>query len=194
MKISATQFVYDTGAVSQKQFDEHIKLYNGYVGKVNAITDELAANGDRAQANAVYSKYRGLKDGETFALAGTILHELYFQNMSAKLSEPCEKTLMVLEDSFGSFDNWLADFKACATSARGWCILCYEQRTKTFRNIMQDTHDKGVVPGMYPLLVLDMYEHAYFLDYGTDKAAYIGKFVASVNWDAVSKRLKALKV
>jgi len=194
MKINPTQFAYDTGAISQKQFDEHIKLYTGYVGKVNSITDELAKNGGQSDANAIYSKYRGLKDSETFALAGTILHELYFQNMSAKLSEPCEKTLMILEDSFGSFDNWLADFKACATSARGWCILGYEQRTKTFRNLMQDTHNSGAVPCVYPLLVLDMYEHAYFLDYGTDKATYINKFIASINWNIVSKRLKALSV
>ena len=194
MKINPTQFAYDSGAVSQKQFDEHMKLYQGYVSKVNSITSELAENGGQAQANAVYSKYRGLKESETFALAGTILHELYFQNMSAKLSEPCSKTIMVLEDSFGSFDDWLADFKACAASARGWCILSYEQRTKTFRNIMQDAHDKGAVACTYPLLVLDMYEHAYFLDYGTDKAAYINKFTASINWNIVSKRFKALAV
>ncbi|MCL2673929.1 MAG: superoxide dismutase [Defluviitaleaceae bacterium] len=194
MKINPTPFVYDTAAVSQKQFDEHMKLYQGYVTKVNAITAVLNTDDYQAQANAVSSRYRGLKQGESFALAGTILHELYFQNMSAKLSDPCEKTLMVLEDSFGSFDTWLEDFIACATSARGWCILSYEQRTKTFRNIMQDTHDNGAVACAYPLLVLDMYEHAYFLDYGTDKAAYINKFIASINWNAVSKRLKALSV
>ena len=194
MKITPTQFNYDTNAVTQKQFDEHAKLYKGYVDKVNAISDELALHDAQAQANAVYSKYRGLKDSETFALAGVILHEMYFQNMSQTSGEPDEKTMMVLEDSFGSFENWLADFKACATAARGWCVLCYEQRTKTFRNILQDAHDKGSVAGMYPLLVLDVYEHAYFMDYGTGKAAYIDKFVASINWDVVGKRVKALMV
>ncbi|MCL2853741.1 MAG: superoxide dismutase [Defluviitaleaceae bacterium] len=194
MKINPVQFAYDTSAVSQRQFEEHMKLYKGYIDKTNAIGEELTKDAGRDQANAVYSKYRGLKDSETFALCGAILHEMYFQNMSAKPSEPCEKTMMILEDGFGSFDNWLTDFKACATSARGWCSLCYEQRTKTFRNVMQDAHDKGPIVGMYPLLVLDMYEHAYFLDYGTDKAAYISKFAASINWDVVSKRIKALMI
>ena len=194
MKINPTQFAYDTGAVSQRQFDEHMKLYKGYVDKTNAITEELALGSDRDKANAVYSKYRGLKDSETFALSGVILHEMYFQNMTAGPGRPCEKTQMVLEDSFGGYEGWLADFKACATAARGWCSLSYEQRTKTFRNVMQDIHDEGLIVGMYPLLVLDMYEHAYFLDYGTDKASYINKFVDSINWDAVSKRLKALMI
>ncbi|MCL2616459.1 MAG: superoxide dismutase [Defluviitaleaceae bacterium] len=194
MKIGATQFGYDTAVVSQKQFEEHIKLYKGYVDKVNAITDELANDGGRDTANAVYSKYRGLKDGESFALAGVVLHEMYFQNMGAGGGEPDIKTRMILEDSFGSYEGWLEDFKACATAARGWCVFCYEQRTRTFRNIMQDTHDKGPVMGMYPLLILDVYEHAYFLDFGTDKASYINKFVGAVNWDVVGKRVKALMV
>ena len=194
MKINPVQFAYDTGAVSQRQFEEHMKLYKGYIDKTNAIGEELARGADRAAANAVYSKYRGLKESETFALSGVILHEMYFQNMTAKPGSPCEKTLMVLEDSFGSFEGWLADFKACAASARGWCCLCYEQRTKTFRNVMQDAQDKGIIVGMFPLLVLDMYEHAYFLDYGADKAAYVDKFIGSINWDAVSKRVRALMV
>ena len=195
MKINPLQFAFDTGAVSQRQFEEHVKLYKGYVEKTNAIGEELASgSSERDQANAVYSKYRGLKVSEPFALSGVILHEMYFQNMSSKPGSPCEKTMMVLEDSFGSFDGWLADFKACAKAARGWCSLCYEQRTKTFRNILQDKHDDGLIVGMYPLLVLDMYEHAYFLDYGTDKATYIDKFVGSINWDTVSKRVKALMI
>ena len=194
MKISPVQFSYDTDAVSQRQFDEHIKLYKGYVDKTNSVTQELSQNGGQNQANSAYSLYRGLKEGESFVLSGTILHEMYFQNMTAHPSTPCEKTRMILEDSFGSFDNWLVDFKACATAARGWCILSYEQRTKTFRNIMLDTHDTGSVIGMYPLLILDMYEHAYFLDYGTDKASYIGKFISSINWNVISTRLKALMV
>ncbi|MCL2618849.1 MAG: superoxide dismutase, partial [Defluviitaleaceae bacterium] len=135
---------------------------------------------------------RGLKVAETFALSGVILHEMYFQNMSAKPTSPCDKTMTVLEESFGTYDEWLIDFRACALSARGWCLLAYEQRTKTFRNLLQDAHNEGQIPGTYPLLVLDVYEHAYFLDYGTDKAAYIEKFITSINWDAVSKRLGAL--
>jgi len=194
MKINPSPFAYDTGAVSRKQFDEHIKLYKGYVDKTNSIGEKLTNRSLADNANAVYSEYRGLKDSETFALSGVILHEMYFQNMSASPTLPCEKTRMVLEDSFGSFESWMTDFKACATSTRGWCNLCYEQRTKTFRDIQQDTHNSGQIIGMYPLLVLDMYEHAYFLDYGTDKAAYIDKFISSINWDVVSKRLKSLMV
>ncbi|MDR3240307.1 MAG: Fe-Mn family superoxide dismutase [Clostridiales bacterium] len=187
METSARKFNNQTHFLSKKQFDEHYKLYTGYVGKVEEITKDLASCQDRAQANATYSQYRGLKKGETYALDGVILHERYFQLLGGEKTRPGDKTARILEEQFGGFENWKADFQACGLSARGWVIFLYEQRTQTYRNILLDLHDEGLICGGYPLIVMDMYEHAYFIDYGTDKTKYISGFVDAIRWDLVEK-------
>jgi len=192
MKIESKPFVYDTAVVSQKQFDDHITLYNGYVGKTNETTEMLKNNPEWKSANATGGHYRGWKKTETYAINGVFLHELYFQNLGSRKSKPLAKTQKVFTESFGSFENWKDDFIACATSARGWCILVYEQRTKSFRNILLDTHEDGNIVAAFPLIVLDMYEHAYFLDFGTDKTGYINKFIDNISWDLIESRISTL--
>ena len=192
MEITPIPFSCNTEVVSQKAFNDHVKLYHGYVDKVNEITKKLAASPDLAAANAVFSNYRGLKKGETFALNGVILHELYFRNLVSERSNIGPKTLKMLDRYFGSFDNWKNTFTASAKSARGWCITAFEQRTATCRNIVLDSHDEGLVCGFYPLILLDMYEHAYFEDYAADKGAYIEKFIAGIPWSVIEKRVSRL--
>ena len=190
--VEAKNFPFNTHAITVEQFEAHIKLYKGYVDKMNEVTDKLAQQTPPVVANATYSLYRGLKKGETYAAAGVILHEAYFQNMTAKATRPCENTAAALTKHFGSFDRWLDDFTSCASAARGWCLLAYEQRSKSLRNILLDLHDEGMIPLSFPLLVLDMYEHAYFMDYSTDKASYIKNFIKSICWETVSQRLEKL--
>jgi len=190
--IAAKSFTNTSDFLSQKQFDAHIKLYTGYVGKVNEITDDLASFKDRGGANATYSQYRGLKKGEAYALDGMILHELYFPLLGNKKMLPGPKTNAIFDTSFGGFDNWKEDFAACGMAARGWAVLLYEQRTCSFRNILMDTHDEGYIAGGFPLIVMDVYEHAYFIDYGTDKGRYITKFIESLRWDLIEKKAISL--
>jgi Fe-Mn family superoxide dismutase len=189
MEITAKAFGYNTGVVTRKQFDDHQTLYKGYVNKTNEIASTLATNPETATANATQSHYRGLKRGQTYALDGVILHELYFENLGNTTVPVGKKTQHLMDKYFGGVDKWKVDFIACATSARGWCVLAYEQRTKQCTNFLFDSHDDGQVTLAYPLIVLDMYEHAYFLDYGTDKAAYINRFISQIPWDAVEKRV-----
>jgi len=192
MQINAMPFTHKTGVVSRKQFDDHLTLYHGYVDKTNEITNVLATNPEYASANATASHYRGWKRGETYAIDGVILHELYFQNLGSESGPPGPKMQALVDRYFGGYDKWKEDFIACATSARGWCILVYEQRTKTCRNILLDNHHDGNIATAFPVVVLDMYEHAYFLDYGTDKAAYINRFIGQIAWDTVEKRAAAV--
>jgi Fe-Mn family superoxide dismutase len=192
VEITAKNFEYTTGVVTRKQFDDHISLYKGYVTKTNEITHVLATDPQLASANATYSHYRGLKRGQTYALDGVILHELYFENLGEKTAPVGRRAQQTLDSQFGGVDKWKADFTACALSARGWCILAFEQRTGACTNFLLDSHHDGPVVGMYPLVVLDMYEHAYFLDYGTDKTAYINRFISQIPWDAVEKRVMAV--
>jgi len=195
MEITAIPFGYQTEVVSKKLFDNHLTLYKGYVDKTNEIGLKLAASSkaDLAAANATYSIYRGLKKGESFALDGVILHELYFQNLVAENSKVSNRVNRLLEHNWGGFDEWKDAFAASAKTARGWCILAYEQRTKTCRNIVLDSHDDGLICGAYPLLALDMYEHAYMLDYETNKADYINKFIDNIPWSVVERRAAVIR-
>ena len=192
--ITARNYTNVSNFLSQKQFDEHVKLYKGYVGKVNEITDDLILFQDRSGANATYSPYRALKKAETYALNGMILHELYFPLLGNKETQPGPKTNDIIDKQFGGYENWKADFIACGMAARGWAVFIYEQRTDSFRNILLDLHDEGYVTGGFPLVIIDVYEHAYFIDYATDKGKYINRFIDSLRWDLVEKKVASLSI
>ncbi|MDR2940606.1 MAG: superoxide dismutase [Clostridiales bacterium] len=192
MELSVKNIKYNSKAISEKAFSEHFELYKGYVNKFNAITNELSAEYNTQDANSTYSKFRALKKGESYALDGAVLHELYFQAMTASETRPLPKTIDIISKSFGSFSNFVDDFINTAKSARGWVIFSLDQRTGTFRNFLLDSHDNGIVLMAFPIIVIDMYEHAYFLDYGINKEAYIRSFMKSINWDLVEKQIKKL--
>ena len=164
------------------------QAYEGYAKAINLTDKTLAAQPEYNTANASGRHYRGWKKTETYSINGLLLHELYFQNLGDGSSMPGKNTLSIFDRYFGGFDKWQTDFTACATSARGWCILVYEQRTGTCRNILLDSHDDGYIAASFPIIVLDMYEHSYFLDYGTDKAAYIKRFISALAWETAEIR------
>lgn len=191
MKIQQVAFKYSpclNGFISDKAFNEHLTLYKGYVDKSNQIFENLHGDAKRGDANKTYSLYRGLKKGESFAMDGVILHELYFRNIGKEGQSPGPKFRELIQESYGSYERWAEDFVACAKSARGWCVAAFEQRTRRLCNILMDAHDEGLIVSAYPLLVIDMYEHAYFTDYGTDGARYAGEFMKHVDWAAVEER------
>ncbi len=99
-----------------------------------------------------------------------------------------DSVLKLIERDFGTFENWELDFIATAKASRGWSILAFEQKTQRFMNMSLDTHDMGGIVLGFPLIVLDVYEHAYFMQYGTDKVSYINNFLYNVNWMTVKDR------
>jgi Fe-Mn family superoxide dismutase len=193
-RLEKVNFRYNTtiNAVSKEQYDAHLALYEGYINKINEIWNEPMTDGDREKANATYSKYRGLKKGETYALDGVILHELYFDNLGGTDNIQNGAILELINRDFGSYENWKNDFIACGKAARGWAILAYDQRSKSLIHILCDTHDEGIIMNSYPLVVMDVYEHAYFVDYQNKKADYIDKFMMDINWSAVNRRAERL--
>lgn len=194
MMIEPVRFVYtpDITAVNQRQFNAHYGLYEGYVNGINNISEELKEISPeiRERANTTNGAYRGLKLGETFALNGVILHELYFRNLGGQLREPRGGIADLIERYYGTLENWAEDFIAAAKASRGWTILCFEQRTRTLRNITLDSHNEGMVALILPLIILDMYEHAYMIQYGTNKERYIRAFMENIHWDIVSQRMR----
>lgn len=191
MEFKKIDFQYTPGitAVNEEQYNVHLKLYEGYINKMNEIDALLAEGGDYQNANATYSKFRGIKRGETYALDGVILHELYFQNMGNGSNMPNETTQNYLIQSFGSYEDWENHFVATAKASRGWAILAFDWRSYRFRNISLDAHDFGNIALSTPVLILDVYEHAYFLQYANNKDEYIKNFMNNINWPIVDKRI-----
>lgn len=190
--IEKVQFNYteDITVVNREQFEAHMRLYEGYVTNINKIDAELIhGNPQRDQSNTTFSYYRELKRGETFALNGVILHELYFENIGGDTEIPERTVANMIAADFGNMENWQEDFIATAKASRGWAILCLDQRSGRLRNISLDAHDLGNIAYSAPFLVLDMYEHAYFLQYADKKADYINQFMKNINWDVVGERM-----
>lgn len=190
--IEKVHFTYtdDITVVNRDQFEVHLRLYEGYVNNINKIDGELAhGNAQRDQANTTFSYYRELKRGETYALNGVILHELYFENIGGNTPEPSRKVAEKIYRDFGNYENWQEDFIATAKASRGWAMLALDQRSARLRNISLDAHDLGVIAYSAPFLIIDMYEHAYFLQYADKKVDYIHNFMKNINWNVVADRM-----
>ncbi len=166
----------------------HDKLYAGYVAKKKEIEEKLALlshGGDVASANQSYSELRALKDGETFAVNGVYLHEWYFDVLGGD-GKPTGALLQALVAEHDSLENFTAYFSACGMAARGWVVLCFDTHDETLRTYTADTHNQGGIWGCLPVLVLDVYEHAYFMDFGSDRKAYIAEWWKHLDWAKAS--------
>lgn len=173
--------------LSARQLSEHHDvLYAGYVKKLNEIKAKIETV-DLSGANATYSDIRELKIEEGFARNAVKLHELYFENLGGDgviEGEIKDK----IEESFDSVEKWREELVASGISARGWVVLA-ESEDGELNHFICDMHNQGGIWGARPLLVLDVYEHAYFIDYGTDRKSYLEAFLKNVNWKVVGSRL-----
>ena len=175
--------------ISEKTIEtHHDKLYAGYVNKRNEI-ESLLPGVDRSAANQAYSAYRALKLEETFSADGAILHELYFDILGGPGGAPTGSLADKINADFGSFEAFVEDLSACGMAARGWAVTAYDPSDGKLHNFLCDVHNQGGVWGTVPLMALDTYEHAYFMDYGSDRPAYIQAFFDNVNWDKVQENL-----
>lgn len=172
--------------LSEKLMKEHYKLYEGYVKKANEIVEKLKTV-DKSTANATYSDLRALKLGYSFALDAIKAHELYFTNLSGKGGKPSGWVGQAIEKFFGSYDEWQADMKATGIAARGWVWFAWDWQTNTMFNYLGDAHDAFPIWHATPLVALDVYEHAYMMDYGVARADYIDSFFKNLNWEEVEK-------
>jgi len=178
----------DLDGISLKSVKEHEKLYQGYVRKTNEIQSKIR-EADKSEANAVYSYIGELKREETFAVNGMKLHEYYFPLLGGDGEVKGEIKDMIEED-FGSYDAWKEDFIATGLSARGWAILAYDWKDDRLHNYGMDAQNVGAVWNASPLVAMDMYEHAFFMDHGTNKKSYIEAFFKTLKWDFVNRIVK----
>jgi len=179
--------------ISARTMTEHYKLYEGYVNKVNETREKLQRI-DTSKGNTTYSEVRALKRGESYALDGVKLHELYFEQLIGANGKPSNELMKALEASYGSFDKWKSEFNGSGLSARGWAILAYDKdQQELFNYITDDQHDGHVIQAI-PILPMDVFEHSYFIDYGTKRQEYINAFFNNLDWNVINKRFtRALK-
>ena len=179
--------------ISDKQIDYHFEThYKGYVNKLNEIWEKLP-NADRSKANQNYSEFRELKLEETFNYDGSLLHEIYFTNLSKEHAPVSESFKKQVEKDFGSYEKWVEDFKATGVAFRGWSLCVFDLNTGKLRNIGADVHNTNGIWNAILVLALDVYEHAYYTDYGPKRAPYLDAFLKNVKWSDVGQRLEKAK-
>jgi Fe-Mn family superoxide dismutase len=171
--------------ISRESIEAHYKLYQGYVAKRNEILGKLAQV-DLASANQVYSDLRALKIDYTFAVGGVKNHEIYFEHLGGGGGDPTGLAAELIRRDFGTVATWRADLKATGLAARGWAWTAYDWDESRLFNYAGDAQNTFPVWNATPLVALDVYEHAYFLDYQTDRASYIDAFFANLDWDTIN--------
>jgi Fe-Mn family superoxide dismutase len=177
--------LYELDGISRETVEAHYKLYQGYVAKRNEILGKLAEV-DLSSANQVYSELRGLKVELTFAIGGIKNHEIYFEHLGGDGGDPDGAIGDLIERDFGSVANWKADLTATGMAGRGWAWTAYDWDEGRLFSYIGDTQHTYPIWNATPLIALDVYEHAYYLDYQTDRASYIDAFFANLDWSTVN--------
>jgi superoxide dismutase, Fe-Mn family len=179
-----------TGLSEKLLVSHHDNNYVGAVKRLGAIEGQLAALDPATAPNFMIN---GLKREELVAWNSMILHEIYFAGIGAP-TRPGSALAAAIEHDFGSEAHWRAEFTAMGKAlggGSGWVILTYSQRDKRLVNQWAADHTMALA-GATPLLVLDMYEHAYAIDYGAKAAAYVDAFMATMNWTSADSRFAKL--
>jgi superoxide dismutase, Fe-Mn family len=196
MPIEAKKYDHLVGKLSgfsPKQIEQHIKLYEGYVKKINEIRVEIEKipfAERKEKSNFSFGRYSELKRREAVPYNGVYLHELYFDNLGGPAGEPKPDVARAIESSFGSLSNWEEDLRACAEAATGgWVLLTYDRIDGKLHHNQMWEHTIGIMVNQEHLLVLDTWEHAFMIDFGTDKKPYLTAFLKNVNWNVVADRL-----
>lgn len=180
--------ILGTPGFSDILLNTHFGLYLGYVKNTNTLADRLK----ELAKNAGPGEYAELKRRFGWEFNGMRLHELYFENMTkdaTELNEDSELSKKLIAE-FGSYDAWQKDFIATgALRGIGWAILAYDKRGNRLFNTWINEHDVGHLAGATPLLVMDVFEHAFILDYGMKRGEYIESFMKAINWEVLNKKL-----
>jgi superoxide dismutase, Fe-Mn family len=181
--------------ISNDQIEEHLKLYEGYVKRVNALTEKLEGLAKEGKASGADPVYAELTRRLGFEYGGVVNHESYFGNLTAGAqAEPPSgsKLARAIEASFGSLSTYMADFKAVATMPGiGWAMTFQDPNTGWLSNQFVTLHENGVPPGFRVILALDGWEHAFMRDYKAfERGKYVDAFLKNVEWAVVEGRLK----
>lgn len=183
--------------ISDRTLEMHFKLYQGYVESTNRLNEqafELLRDG-RIDADEMPA-YSELKRRLGFEYNGMVLHEFYFGNLKRNgggEADPSSVLRRLAEQCFGSYERWKTDFVSVGKMRGvGWAVCDYDPANNRLNNHWIELHETNHVAGQTPVLVMDVWEHAYLLDYKpAERARYIDAFFANVDWETVADRLRA---
>lgn len=175
---------------SETLLRNHFTLYQGYVTNTNKLLDSLASM--LKEGKVGIPEYAELKRRLGFEFNGMRLHEYYFENLGGRGGiDKSGGLAKKLAEDFGSYEDWERDFKGTAAMRGiGWAILYQDNIAGRLINQWINEHETGHLAGGIPILVLDVFEHAFMIDYGLKRADYIEAFFKNINWDKVGSRLK----
>ncbi len=178
------KYLLGLAGMSDALLSNHFSLYEGYVKNANALVEALST---REPGTPEYSE---LKRRFGWEWNGMRLHELYFGNLTKEPGAVSEGVSEALTRSFGSVEAWEKDFRGVgAMRGIGWVVLAKDEETGNLFTVWVNEHDAGHLAGAVPIIVMDVFEHAFMLDYGLKRAEYIDTFFRSIDWKIVEHRL-----
>lgn len=175
--------------ISESTNKEHLKLWQGYAEKNNSIVDELDKIKDLKKVNSTYSEVRNQKMAQTFSYGGFINHQVFFNHLNGD-GKPTKEFLALIKNPYDNFKNFINDLKATALASRGWAYIAYCYDHEQIINVMGDSQNTFPIWGCDLIGAIDMYEHAYFSDFGTNKEKYIDSILSIMNWDQVVRNIR----
>lgn len=179
----------ELAGLSEKQIEVHLKLYEGYVTHVNAITNNIASLKDSNGEQYVINELRRRLG---FEFDGMRLHEYYFEQLEEGASDANTKSEFAISvsEKYGSWDNFISHIKEVAGSRGiGWVLVTYDPRNDEVHTSWVSDHELGQLAGLPVLMAIDLWEHAFMVDYvPAEKGAYIDAYLGNVNWSVVEKR------
>ena len=175
---------------SETLLKNHFTLYQGYVKNTNTLVETLTTL--RKEGKGATPEFAELKRRFGWEFNGVRLHECYFENLGGKTPINQEGRLATkINQEFGSYEEWEQDFKATgAMRGIGWAILYQDMTTGALLNVWINEHDAGHPAGCFPILIMDVFEHAFLTDYGLKRADYISAFFQNIDWSVAEERIK----
>ncbi len=173
---------------SQDLLNNHFGLYNGYVANTNKLIDKL----DTLEYGT--PEYAEIQRRFGWEWNGMRMHELYFDSLTTSPSELDQNSDLakLINETYSNFDEWKEDFKEVGKiRGIGWVVFVYDKQSGELFNTWIGEHDLGHLVGTTPLLIMDVFEHAYMLDYGMNKASYIETFMKHINWSLINDRFNS---
>lgn len=179
------------GFLSAEQIAPHHTAHYGGALKGYSAADAKIEASVKAGEVLDGNTYGALKRAVNSKGNSVVLHEMYFDGIAPKTLDPAADVRAAIEKRFGSIEKWADDFIASAKSAAGWTLLVKQPVNGKLYNVVSDEHAMGVVWMAIPLVVIDTYEHAFYIDYQNRKADYVEKFIDYIDWNEVNSRFRS---
>jgi Fe-Mn family superoxide dismutase len=179
------------GFLSAEQIAPHHTAHYGGALKGYAAADARLEAGIKSGEPIDGAAYGALKRAVNSKGNSVVLHEFYFDGMAPTAPDPAADVRSAIEHRFGSLEKWADDFAASAKGAAGWAMLVKHPVNGKLYNVVSDQHATGVLWMAKPLVVIDTYEHAFYIDYQNRKADYVDKFLDHIDWNEVNARFRS---